>query len=223
MTSRTRHPAAAPALINRRSLLQAGGCAALMPLMAAARGAWLPQPGTPTSRDAPSRILFDRVLFDRHQPAAVAFGRAAQVAGLPAEPIGTDLTALWNELSLRWRQRPTALAGLTSEPVGLYLQLLAQDAGMRLVLRASHTPLRDGRIRHYLTGPRATLQQTALLDAPERWPIGALALLRRCPAELSSKATLEHISPSCVGATLRERLVSWVLAPVARDRNAQRV
>lgn len=206
-------------LISRRSLLQAGGtCAAAMPLLGIAH--WLPT--APAATNGASRIPFHRVLFDRDHPAAVAFGQAAEAAGLPVEPIGADLTALWRDLSLRWRREPVALAGLTTETAALYLQLFAQDAELRLVLRASHTPLSDGRVRHYLTGPQATLEQAALLDSGERWPLGALALLCHCQADLASKATLMRTSPSGgVSALPQERLVSWVVAPVARNEHGQ--
>lgn len=202
-------------LINRRSLLQVGTCAAVLPLASNAMGHWLP-----AAAGGGSRIPFHKVLVDRDHPAAAAFGRAGQDAGLPVEPVGTHLTALWCALTQHWRQQRSAIAGLTTEPVALYLQLLAQDAGLRLVLRTSHTVLDDGRIRHQLTGPAATVQRAVLLDSAERWPLGALALVNHCPAELSSKTTITRISPAGVASMSKEpRLVSWVLAPVARNQH----
>ena len=171
----------------------------------------------PTTTDSSRGIQFYKLVFDRDHPEAITFGRAGQAAGLPVEPIGTDLTALWYDLSQRWRQDSSAIAGLTTEPAGLYLKQLAQNAGLRLVLWASHTPLRDGRIRHFLTGPLATLQQSALLDTAEGWPLGALALVRRCQASLASKTTLTRASHLGGVSSGEERLVSWVLAPVARN------
>jgi hypothetical protein len=215
MASRPRDPAIAPTLIGRRSFLQAGASAAVMPLVGIAH--WLPAP--PAATNSASRIQFHKVLFDRDHPAALAFGRAGQAAGLPVEPVGADVTALWRDLTLRWRQERVAMAGLTTEPVALYLQLFAQDAGLRLVFRASHTPLSDGRVRHYLSGPRATLQHAALLDTGEGWPLGSLALLCRCAANLAAKTALTRTSPpSRAPAFPQERLVSWVLAPVARNQ-----
>jgi hypothetical protein len=216
MTSRTTHLGTTATLISRRGLLLAGASAAAMPLVAGMAHLL----SAPAATNSASRIQFHRVLFDRDHPAAVAFGRAGQAAGLPVEPIGPDLTALWRDLLLRWRQEPVAMAGLTTEPAGLYLQLLAQDAGLRLVLRASHTPLSDGRVRHYLTGPRATLEQAAVLDRGERWPLGSLALLCHCRADLASNTTLMRTSPSSdASAFPQERLVSWVLAPVGRNQH----
>ena len=218
MNNRNRHPGIAPTLIDRRTLLQAGAAAAAMPLVGMAD--WLPAP--PSASGSPSRIQFHSVLFERDHPAAVIFGQAGQAAGLPVEPIGADLTALWRDLTLRWRQERVALAGLTTEAAALYLQLFAQDAGLRLVYRASHTPLSDGRVRHYLNGPRATLQHAALLDTEEHWALGSLALLCRCTADVASKATLTRTSPSGHAASFLQgvpqgRLVSWVLAPAARS------
>jgi hypothetical protein len=219
MTSRITWVSAAPGLINRRSLLLAGAGAVVAPLVA---GAVDYRAEMSAAAERVAQVRFHKVLFDRDHAAAVAFGRAGRAAGLPVEPIGADLTALWYELSLRLRQGPTALAGLTTEPVGLYLQLLAQDFGLRPALRVSHTPLGGGRIRHYLTGPQSTLQQAGRLDAGKRWPLGALALLRGCPAALAPGTTgaCTLISTSDEVAS-RERLVSWVMAPVARNRHGR--
>ena len=40
-------------------------------------------------------------------------GRTITSIVLPVEPIGANLTALWHDLSLRWRQEPVGMAGLS--------------------------------------------------------------------------------------------------------------
>jgi hypothetical protein len=177
---------------------------------------------TSAAADAVHPIRFHKVLFDNDHPAAAALGRAGRRAGLQVQAIGPDLTNLWRELSLQWRREPVALAGMTSEAAAVYLQHLAQDAGLRLVLRASHTPLADGGVRHHLAGPRTTLDQAAWLAAGERWPQGALALLRGCRAELATKERRTFVSRSG-GAFGPGRLVTWAVSPVTRHPHGQYV
>jgi hypothetical protein len=216
MGRRTTQPTPAPMLISRRRLLQAGACAAVTPLVAGAVVHW--HPAAPLISGRASEIPVHRVVFDRDHPAAVVFGRAGHEAGLPVEPIGADLTALWRDLSLRWRRQPVGMAGLTTEPAALYLQLLAYDAGLRVVLRASHTPLKDGHVRHYVAGPRTVLQEMSLLDSGNGWAVGALALVCRCPPDLTSKITMTRVFQSSGAVAFPHQLVSWVIAPVARSQ-----
>jgi hypothetical protein len=170
---------------------------------------------------APSRIDFYRVLYDQDHPAATVFGHAAKAAGLPihglrANPTSYHLTAFWyDDLYYRWRKGPAAIAGMTPVHVALYLQLLGQDAGLRLVLRAQHLQTAGGRIEHRLSGPRSVLAQAAtLFDVGRDWPRAAAELIRLTPARLSDTTSLTV--SSAAGSGLREPLVSWVMAPATR-------
>jgi len=200
-------------MYNRRTFLQVSAAASSVPLIGIAAKAWPALAADPS----PGRVSLYKLVYTEDHPAALAFGRAAGAAGLPAQAIGRDVTALWyQDLYHRWRQGPAAIAGMTPARVAFCLQTLAQDFGMRMVFRAQHTPLRTGGLEHRLTGPRSVLARAGLLDTGEGWSTGAAALVRDCPAELSSQGTGALTSDCASGFAFREPLVSWVLAPVSR-------
>lgn len=193
-------------MYNRRSFMQVSAAASSVALLARSLGAL-----AATTKP----IDFYKVVFDRDHPATLAFGRAAGNAGLAAQAIGRDVTALWyDDLYHRWRQGPAAIAGMTPARVAFCLQGLGQEAGMRLVFRAEHVPASDGRLAHRLTGPASVLDRAALLNTAD-WPGGAAQLVRDCPAEFAAKS-VALTSAAASGFAFREALVSWVLAPPAR-------
>jgi hypothetical protein len=197
---------------NRRTFLQAVAAASSVSVSGGVIGMWPTGVPAATAR----RIDLYKVVFDQGHPAAVEFGQAAKAAGLTAQAIGRDVTSLWyDDLYHRWRQGAAAIAGLTPARVAFCLQVLGQDAGLRMVFRAQHTPLSDGRLEHRLTGPSSVLERAALLDSGAGWSRGAAALVGHCPAELSSRRTLALTSVSATGFAFREPLVSWVIAPAS--------
>lgn len=129
--------------------------------------------------------------------------------------MGRRLDAL-DDLYHRWCEGAVAIAGMTPVRVAFYMQMLGQDAGMRVIFRAEHTQTRDERVQHRLLGPRSVLDQAALFSARSNWSRGVAELVRRIPAELSDKASLVFSSVSAAGSGLTEPLVSWVIAPVSR-------
>jgi hypothetical protein len=207
-------------MASRRNFLQTATATAAVAWLMGAAGRAGP---AHVLRGAPNRLDFYRVLYDRDHAAASAFGHAAKTAGLRAyglrtHPSDYDLTALWyDDLSHRWRQSPTPIAGMTSAHGAFCMQMLGQDAGMRMVLRAEHIQTRDGHIEHRLSGPRALLERAALIDAGSAWPQAAAELIRLIPAQPSQRTSLTIRSASASG--MREPLVSWVIAalpPVGR-------
>jgi hypothetical protein len=198
---------------SRRAFIHASAAASSVSLVAGSLGAWPAASGAGAS----GRIDFYKVVFDRDHPAAVAFGHAARSAGLAAQAIGRDVTALWyDDLYHRWRQGPVAVAGMTPIPVAFCLQVLAQDVGMRVVFRAEHAPTQDGRLAHRLTGPKSVLDRAGLLGTAVNWPLGAARLVGDCPLDFSAKSMLALTSVSARGFAFREPLASWVIAPVSR-------
>jgi hypothetical protein len=199
-------------MYNRRSFIQASAAASSVSVLASALGAW---PAGALAA-ASSRIDFYKVVFDGEHPAAVAFGRVAGGTGLAAQAIGRDVTALWyDDLYHRWRQGPAAIAGMTPPRVAHCLQVLAQDAGMRMVFRVEHVPAADGRLAHRLSGPKSVLDRAGLLDKAADWPRGVAQLVTDCRADFSAKSTLALNSPSASGCASRQPLVSWVIAAPA--------
>jgi hypothetical protein len=206
-------------MCSRREFLQTGVVVSTVAsLMGGTVGAW---PASALA-GAPGGIEFYKVIFDADQAASAAFGDAVGATGLPthglrARPLGHDLTALWyDDLYHRWREGAAAIAGMTPVNVAFYLQMLGQDAGMRLVFRAEHTRASNGGVRHRLMGPTAVLDRAALLNAGADWSRGAAELIRRTPAQLSDQASRVVSSAPVTESGMREPLVSWVIAPVAR-------
>jgi hypothetical protein len=200
-------------MYNRRTFLQASAAASSVSLFGVAAGAWPANAAAASS----GKIDLYKLVYTEDHPAAVAFGRVADAAGVPAQAISRDVTSLWyDDLYHRWRQGPAAIAGMTPVRIAFCLQTLARDVGMRMVFRAQHTPIGSGRLEHRLEGPSSVLERAALLDTGAGWSRGAAALVRHCPAEFSSQCTRALTSASATGFAFREPLVSWVLAPVLR-------
>jgi hypothetical protein len=198
-------------MLNRRTFVQTSVAAWSISLLGGLKSGWSVAAG-------PNRIDFYKVLFDRKHPAARTFGRAAEAAGLTIQAIDRDVTALWyDDLYHRWRQGAAAIAGLTPVPVAFCLQQLGQNAGMRLVYHAQHTPSGDGRMEHRLNGPRSMLERATLLDSGTDWSRGAARLVIDCPAELSDRSMRVLSSVCAAGSASQEPLVSWVISPVAHD------
>jgi hypothetical protein len=200
-------------MYSRRSFIQASAAVSSASLFAAGLGAWPAH----VSASASNRIDLYKVVFDREHPAAVAFGAATGDAGLAVQAIGRDVTSLWyDDLYHRWRQGPVAIAGMTPVRVAYCLQVLAQDAGLRVVFRAEHRATGDGRLAHRLTGPRSVLDRAGLLDRAVDWPLGAAQLVTGCRADFSVKSTAALTSVLASGFAFKEPLVSWVIAPPSR-------
>jgi hypothetical protein len=80
------------------------------------------------------RFVFD----DRFAEAAEAAQQAAE-RGISVAAFSGDLTRLWyDDLDLRWRDKPMTLAGATTQQGLFVLETLAADRGMRVVYRAAH-------------------------------------------------------------------------------------
>jgi hypothetical protein len=196
--------------VSRRTVLQAGVAVAGAAALAASGGAWLATRG--------SRLGYYKVVYDREHPAAQAFGRAAAAAGLPAQAIERDVTALWyHDLYHRWQQGLVAIAGMTPVRTAFCLQLFAQDVGMRLVYRAEHRPMPAGGLEHRVTAPAALARRCSELDAGRGWAEAAAGLVQQCPAELKGRVSRVLRSSEASGFAHDETLVSWVIAPVLRS------
>ncbi len=76
-----------------------------------------------------------KAVFDERFKVARAFAAEATMRAIPTAGIRGDVTSLFfNDLDLRWKQRPVWLIGLTT-PASLFcVHLLARDQGMRLRL-----------------------------------------------------------------------------------------
>ena len=204
-------------MYNRRKFLKVSAAASSACAVGGAMGMWAARAQAASEPMTGAKIDFYKVMFDAEQSASVAFGQAARSSGLNAEPVGLDVTSVWyDDLYHRWRTAPAAIAGLTSQQVAFCMQMLGQDVGMRVVYRAEHRPMADGRWQHRISAPNAVLAHASSLDSPAWWR-GAMSLIQRCPAQLADRATRTLVSASNGAvAAPQKALVSWIVAPIAR-------
>lgn len=156
-----------------------------------------------------------KAIFDDRYAESLAFAEHAHRFGVVTHGIRGDITDLWYyDLHLRWRNGPAAIAGLTAINSLFCLEQLAWDHRMRVVFRAEHKRLPDGRIEHELSGPESLLQRAPDLNSGgEDWGRGIAGLVTRCPEGRCQAAKATIITPS---AGTADDLVSWVIAPVRR-------
>jgi hypothetical protein len=201
-------------MTNRREFLHLGVAALSLPI--AARAGVSPEIYAP-GEDAGAEPLY-KVFFDERFPASVAFANEMKRRSLPTHAIRGDITNVWfDDLYYRWKQGPAAIAGLTAPGPIFCLEMLAHDAGMRVVLRIDHRRAADGRIEHEFAGPGSVLSQAAELGAfAGRWPERMAELVERFPArhDQAAKANLSGRVSSDTNDP--EHLVTWVIAPVQR-------
>lgn len=158
------------------------------------------------------------VIYDNGFPASAAFGAAARKHGHATHDIDGDVTAFWmNHLAARWQREPVAIAGLTHPSALFVLERMGWDHGLRVIFRARHRSLDDGRTEHRLAGP------AAMLNAFEQ-TVSEHAGLGACMAGVLSRCHRPQQAPSTLSVTTRPRpgqdaapggvpLVSWVIAP----------
>jgi len=116
-----RNPPAAGALIpTRRTFCALGAAAAAAPALGFAQA--LP----------PARQRL--ALYDPLYPSANAFAASARSAGIASHGVRSDVTAVWESvLRVAWRDPAAEVIGMTGLDSLFCLDLLARDAGHRLV------------------------------------------------------------------------------------------
>lgn len=152
-------------------------------------------PGIAAELLPPRPLPFRDVIIDSRYAVAADLGALLKAQGATLLAITGDITDLWSRhLRTDWQCQPQALAGMTAEDSLFTLQLVAQDAGLRLMHRTEHpVPAPDHR------DPAMTLAAAHALLAldPRRWS----------PVPASLGPALTGGRP---GAT---SLVVWVMAP----------
>jgi len=83
-----------------------------------------------------------RFVFDERFDMSVAAARRMQRRGINICGIRGDVTALWyHDLYHRWKRGPAPLAGVTTHESLFCLEVLARDAGLRVVKRRDQAGL----------------------------------------------------------------------------------
>jgi hypothetical protein len=113
-------------VIDRREFLQVGLAAA----------AALPFAALHASRASAAPAALYKAIFDERFPAGRAFAVDSKRRGVATHAIRGDVTALWyHDLYYTWRNGPAPIAGVTRAESLFCLEVLARDAGMRVVRR----------------------------------------------------------------------------------------
>lgn len=155
-------------------------------------------------------------VIDGHSADARVFGQAAAARGLSVHPIGRDLADVYyGQLAPHWRQYgPASVAGLTGIAPLFYLERLAWDADMRIVLLGRHQIASDARARHALNGPQAVVDAFRASAHWIDWRIALAQTLTRMPAAAPVLKPLSAVRDAAVAGD--PALFSWVLAPIVR-------
>jgi len=201
-------------MTNRRRFLELGIGAAAWPGLAPA-WEWSSAPAAPAEKL--TRLPIYKAIYETTHAAALGFAAHMQLRGVAIHGIDADITSLWfNDLALRWRERPVAIAGLT-EPGALFcLERLAWEHRMRVAFRATHTRLPGGAIEHRIRAPETLMPRIdSCLHGEPNWSAAMAELAIRCPLP-GTAAVAERAAGTQGGARdPQERpLVSWVIAPV---------
>ena len=156
-----------------------------------------------------------RVVSDRRFAQSVAFSLEAERLGaVPVQIVG-DITELWfNDLSLRWKERPYPIAGLTAYGPIFCLERLAWDYGLRVVFRSEHQVLDQTHVQHSVTGPPAAVARASFLASEDSdWGRRVARLVLACELGRHKCETATMTSLSyCRSNEPQEPLTSWVIA-----------
>jgi hypothetical protein len=167
-------------MTNRREFLQTGAVMSvlamhgLVPRNAAGAAA-------PAGR---ASFVPHLAVYDERYTQGRDFAAAAAAFGTPVRGVEHgDVTAIYDELDVAWRTRPSSIAGVTQFGPMFVIERLAAERGMRFVLRAEHRPNVDGTLSHVITGPSAALTLAGDLSAAGlEWPAAMGALVCRATA-----------------------------------------
>jgi hypothetical protein len=189
-------------MIGRRDLLRA---AAAVPLAA---------PFTRALAADRDSLALERFIFDVRFAESGAIAEHVKRLGVRLSPVADDLMTLWyDDLDLKWREKPMALAGVTLADALFVLETFAHDRGMHVVYRGEHGLVEDGRITHRLAGPAALIER--LTPLPADWESALAKALTECPLGSPQSARAELVSSGRELSLRDAPLYSWIIAPRA--------
>jgi hypothetical protein len=158
------------------------------------------------------------VMYDEQIPESVAFAQAAAARG--ARTVGFaqgDATGIWyHDVDLAWRGRPVAIAGLTRHGPLFIFEQMGRERGLRVVARAEHSTLADGRCEHVVAGTHSEASawvQALAGQGGQQWPAAMGALVTGCSREAGA-GTRARVTTAAAGAAHEDSLYTWVIAPV---------
>lgn len=155
------------------------------------------------------------VIYDERFSPARRFAATAQSIGARIHAIQGEVHALWyDNLAPLARAAGTAFAGMTNQQTLFLLEMVAAEAGMRVIYRAHHDRLNGPASRHESFGPTEVLASTTPLPPhAHEWAEAAARLVLEWPATMTSiRAGHSTIGEARLRAPQAEQLVSWIIA-----------
>jgi hypothetical protein len=227
-------------MTNRREFLRTGAA-----VSALAMNGFVVR-GAPAAGGERATAPLYKAIYDNRYAESLRFAAYISEYGVSVRGIANgDVTDLWyDELDLLWRKQPVAIAGSTQLGPLFVLETLAAERGMRVALRVEHHPRPNATIAHFITGASEVIAiAERLRSSGLEWP--ALMAMLACRSQLASgrlatatflmageapaltfeaattpESVIHYYTPFAVQqgheVPLGGRLVSWVIAPVAR-------
>ena len=147
----------------------------------------------PGIRSTPARgagqsdgLPLERVLFDARFEASVHFAAAARSRSAKTSAIEDSVHDLWyTDLYHQWRERRSPIAGMTDFRTLFLLEMMAADAGMRVVHRIHHHRIGTA-YSHDVFGPLAHRAELIgrMSGAHDTWAQEAAGIVTRWPNHL---------------------------------------
>jgi hypothetical protein len=156
----------------------------------------------------------ERVVYDERFAAAQAFAQEARRRSVATSAINGSVHDLWyDDLYHRWRDAKRPIAGMTDHRALLLLEMMAADAGMRVVHRVHHYQA-GGAHAPAIFGPTAQRAGLAarLSAAATGWPVAAAGIVTGWPAAPTPvSSSRSDISGARGQAVDSSTLVSWLI------------
>jgi hypothetical protein len=180
-------------MTNRREFLQTGVAVSALPL--AINGILTPDAAA-ASADV-SNVRLYKAIFDDRYAESLTFAREVGRFRVPGYALENgDVTDLWYELDLHWRNEPAAIAGSTQFGPLFVLERLAHEHGMRVAIRVEHQVRADGTLAHVMSASRETLALAERLRSEQMdWPAMMAALVSHCRVQRTAPISHTLVMP----------------------------
>lgn len=155
-------------------------------------------------------------VFDERFAAGHIFADELHRHAVRTAAISGRVHAVWNdELHARWRDAKTPTVGITDARSLFLLEMMAADAGLRVIHRAHHIGIETtSSVQHHLYGPLARRNERVALLAqePSDWARQAARIVRNWPnADRTISAQGSTILEARQQALDEKALISWII------------
>ncbi len=161
-----------------------------------------------------SHLRLNRVVFDERVANARVFAEEARKRFVKTSAINGSLHELWyNDLYYHWRDEKSPTAGITDARSLFLLEMMATDAGMRVVHRVHHCES-DGTYVHRVFGPLQRRDELAarMSGMQTNWARHAADIVMSWPSSPTSIAPQRsNILSARLQALDARTLVSWII------------